>query len=253
MNEETTHFGLKQVPIAEKAGKVAEVFHSVAGSYDVMNDLMSLGTHRIMKQIAVEMTEVGPDDRVMDLAGGTGDLTAKLSQIVGSRGEVVLCDINYSMLSVGRDLLLDKGILGNVLFLQADAEKLPCPDNYFDAITIAFGLRNVTRKEAALKSMLRILKPGGRLVVLEFSHPENPLLKAAYNAFSNLWPGIGKLVTGDKESYQYLVDSIKVHPGQAELKDMFLDAGYVNCKYHNLLNGIVAIHTGKKKLEYGTP
>ena len=253
MSDETTHFGLKQVPIAEKAGKVAEVFHSVAGNYDVMNDLMSLGTHRIMKQIAVEMTAVGPGDRVMDLAGGTGDLTAKLSRIVGDEGEVILTDINYSMLSVGRDLLLDKGVMGNVSFLQADAENLPCPDNYFDAITIAFGLRNVSRKEAALESMLRILKPGGRLVVLEFSHPENPLLRTAYNAFSNLWPGIGKMVTGDKDSYQYLVDSIKVHPEQGKLKEMFVDAGYVNCKYHNLLNGIVAIHTGKKIFENARP
>lgn len=252
MKDETTHFGLKQVPISEKAAKVAEVFHSVAGNYDVMNDLMSLGTHRIMKQIAVEMTAVSPGDKVMDLAGGTGDLTAKLSRIVGDSGEVVLCDINYSMLTIGRDLLLDKGIMGNVSFLQADAENLPCPDNYFDAITIAFGLRNVTRKETALKSMLRILKPGGRLVVLEFSHPENPLLKTAYNAFSNLWPGVGKLITGDKESYQYLVDSIKVHPKQAELEEMFSNAGFVDCKYHNLLNGIVAIHTGQKKFEQGT-
>ena len=253
MNDETTHFGLKQVPIGEKAAKVAEVFHSVAGNYDVMNDLMSLGTHRIMKQFAVEMTAVGPGDRVMDLAGGTGDLTAKLSRIVGAKGEVVLCDINYSMLSTGRDLLLDKGIMGNVSFLQADAENLPCPDNHFDAITIAFGLRNVTRKDAALRSMLRILKPGGRLVVLEFSHPENPVLKTAYNAFSNLWPGIGKLVTGDKDSYQYLVDSIKVHPPQTELKNMFVEAGYIDSKYHNLLNGIVAIHTGKKKLRDDRP
>ena len=243
---ETTHFGRQQVPINEKAGKVAEVFHSVAERYDMMNDLMSLGSHRLMKQFAIEMTALKAGDKVMDLAGGTGDLSLKLAKVVGAKGEVVLCDINYSMLNIGRDRMLDHGYVQGVSFLQADAENLPCPENYFDAVTIAFGLRNVTRKERALESILRILKPGGRLVVLEFSHPKNPLLKSAYKTFSNLWPGIGKLMTGDRDSYQYLVDSIQAHPAQDVLKNMFVNAGFDSCRYHNLINGIAAIHIGKK-------
>jgi demethylmenaquinone methyltransferase/2-methoxy-6-polyprenyl-1,4-benzoquinol methylase len=182
----------------------------------------------------------------MDLAGGTGDLTEKLSQIVGASGQVTLCDINYSMLSNGRDRLLDRGISGNVDYLQANAEHLPFPTDHFAVVTMAFGLRNVTRKDVALADIHRVLKPGGRLVVLEFSTPVNPGLRRAYKAFSGLWPHFGKAITGDRDSYQYLVESIEMHPPQDELKDMFSQAGFENCAYHNLLNGIAAIHIGYK-------
>lgn len=246
MTEETTHFGRKQVPIAEKAARVAGVFHSVANRYDVMNDVMSLGSHRLMKQFAIQLTAARPGDKVMDLAGGTGDLTEKLSKIVGSTGQVTLCDINYSMLSRGRDRLLDNGISGNVDYLQANAECLPFSTDYFDVVTMAFGLRNVTRKETALLEILRVLKPGGRLVVLEFSKAINPGIDAAYKTFSRLWPRIGQALTGDYDSYQYLIESIEMHPDQETLKSLFNNAGFVECHYHNLLNGIAAIHIGNK-------
>jgi len=246
MTEETTHFGRKQVPIAEKAARVAGVFHSVANRYDVMNDVMSLGSHRLMKQFAIQLTAARPGDKVMDLAGGTGDLTEKLSKIVGSTGQVTLCDINYSMLSRGRDRLLDNGISGNVDYLQANAECLPFSTDYFDVVTMAFGLRNVTRKETALMEILRVLKPGGRLVVLEFSKAINPGIDAAYKTFSRLWPRIGQALTGDYDSYQYLIESIEMHPDQETLKTLFNNAGFVDCHYHNLLNGIAAIHIGNK-------
>jgi demethylmenaquinone methyltransferase / 2-methoxy-6-polyprenyl-1,4-benzoquinol methylase len=246
MTEETTHFGRKQVPIAEKAARVAGVFHSVANRYDVMNDVMSLGSHRLMKQFAIQLTAARPGDKVMDLAGGTGDLTEKLSKIVGSTGQVTLCDINYSMLSRGRDRLLDNGISGNVDYLQANAECLPFSTDYFDVVTMAFGLRNVTRKETALLEILRVLKPGGRLVVLEFSKAINPGIDAAYKTFSRLWPRIGQALTGDYDSYQYLIESIEMHPDQETLKTLFNNAGFVDCHYHNLLNGIAAIHIGNK-------
>lgn len=245
-DDETTHFGFKSVPIKEKAGKVAEVFHSVAGKYDLMNDVMSLGSHRLMKQFAVELTVARKGHVILDLAGGTGDLTKRLVPLVGDEGHVILCDINQSMLAQGRDRLLDDGIANNVTYLQADAEKLPMPDDTVNSITMAFGLRNVTRKEIALASMLRILKPGGRLVVLEFSQPENDLLKTAYDKFSGLWPKIGKTLTGDESSYRYLVESIKMHPDQETLKQMMQEAGFVKCEYHNILNGIAAIHVGRK-------
>jgi len=245
-DDETTHFGFKSVPIKEKAGKVAEVFHSVAGKYDLMNDVMSLGSHRLMKQFAVELTVARKGHVILDLAGGTGDLTKRLVPLVGDGGHVILCDINQSMLAQGRDRLLDEGIANNVTYLQADAEQLPMPDNTVNSITMAFGLRNVTRKEIALASMLRILKPGGRLVVLEFSQPKNDLLKNAYDKFSGLWPKIGKTLTGDESSYRYLVESIKMHPDQETLKQMMQNAGFVKCEYHNISNGIAAIHVGRK-------
>ena len=245
-DDEITHFGFKSVPIKEKAGKVAEVFHSVAGKYDLMNDVMSLGSHRLMKQFAVELTVARKGHVILDLAGGTGDLTKRLVPLVGEKGHVILCDINQSMLAQGRDRLLDDGITNNVTYLQADAEQLPMPDDTVNSITMAFGLRNVTRKEIALASMLRILKPGGRLVVLEFSQPENNLLKNAYDKFSGLWPKIGKTLTGDESSYRYLVESIKMHPDQETLKKMMQEAGFVKCEYHNILNGIAAIHVGRK-------
>lgn len=245
-DDEITHFGFKSVPIKEKAGKVAEVFHSVAGKYDLMNDVMSLGSHRLMKQFAVELTVARKGHVILDLAGGTGDLTKRLVPLVGEEGHVILCDINQSMLAQGRDRLLDDGITNNVTYLQADAEQLPMPDDTVNSITMAFGLRNVTRKEIALASMLRILKPGGRLVVLEFSQPENNLLMNAYDKFSGLWPKIGKTLTGDESSYRYLVESIKMHPDQETLKKMMQEAGFVKCEYHNILNGIAAIHVGRK-------
>ena len=245
-DDEITHFGFKSVPIKEKAGKVAEVFHSVAGKYDLMNDVMSLGSHRLMKQFAVELTVARKGHVILDLAGGTGDLTKRLVPLVGEEGHVILCDINQSMLAQGRDRLLDDGITNNVTYLQADAEQLPMPDDTVNSITMAFGLRNVTRKEIALASMLRILKPGGRLVVLEFSQPENNLLKNAYDKFSGLWPKIGKTLTGVESSYRYLVESIKMHPDQETLKKMMQEAGFVKCEYHNILNGIAAIHVGRK-------
>jgi demethylmenaquinone methyltransferase/2-methoxy-6-polyprenyl-1,4-benzoquinol methylase len=211
-----------------------------------MNDVMSLGSHRLMKQFAVELTVARKGHVILDLAGGTGDLTKRLVPLVGEEGHVILCDINQSMLAQGRDRLLDDGITNNVTYLQADAEQLPMPDDTVNSITMAFGLRNVTRKEIALASMLRILKPGGRLVVLEFSQPENNLLKNAYDKFSGLWPKIGKTLTGDESSYRYLVESIKMHPDQETLKKMMQEAGFVKCEYHNILNGIAAIHVGRK-------
>ena len=245
-HEETTHFGFRQIPTAEKVNRVADVFHSVADKYDLMNDLMSLGSHRLMKRFTVEMSAARSGHRILDLAGGTGDLTARFSGLVGPQGEVVLCDINRSMLSVGRDKLLDKGMAGNIRYVQADAEELPFPDNYFDCITIGFGLRNVTRKERALVSMTRTLRPGGRLLVLEFSTPQYQGLQTAYDLYSRLWPKVGEWVTGDKDSYQYLVESIRVHPDQESLKQMMEDAGLVNCEYYNLMGGIAAIHKGFK-------
>lgn len=245
MSQET-HFGFKTVPMEEKAGKVAGVFHSVASRYDLMNDLMSLGSHRLIKRFTIELTRARAGDRIMDLAGGTGDLTEKLSPLVGREGQVVLCDINESMLNMGRDRLHNKGIVSNVEFVLGDAERLPFSDNYFNAVTMAFGLRNVTRKEEALKSILRVLKPGGRLIILEFSTAVNPGIRRAYEAFSTLWPKVGELITGDKESYQYLVESIKMHPTQEQLAAMMTDAGFASVKYDNLLNGVVAIHQGAK-------
>jgi demethylmenaquinone methyltransferase/2-methoxy-6-polyprenyl-1,4-benzoquinol methylase len=245
--EPTTHFGYKNVPESEKAQKVAEVFHSVAAKYDLMNDLMSGGVHRLWKRFTIELSGVRHGNRVLDIAGGTGDLTRQFSRIVGPTGEVVLADINASMLKVGRDRLLDKGVAGNVKFVQADAEKLPFPDNHFDVVTIAFGLRNVTHKEDAIASMLRVLKPGGRLLVLEFSKPTNPLLSKAYDAYSfSLLPMMGKLITNDSESYRYLAESIRMHPDQETLKGMMATAGFERVTYHNMTGGIVALHRGIK-------
>lgn len=246
-NQNTTHFGYKTVPVGEKAGRVAEVFHSVAEKYDVMNDVMSLGVHRLWKKIAVEMVRARPGQRILDLAGGTGDLASKMAPLVSDSGEVVLGDINKSMLEVGRERLLDKGIAGNVRYAQMDAQALPFPDNYFDAITIAFGLRNVTHKEQALASMYRVLKPGGKALVLEFSKPVLPGLKPIYDAYSfQLLPRMGKLIADDEESYRYLAESIRMHPDQETLKVMMEDAGFDRCDYFNLSGGIVAVHRGYK-------
>ena len=245
--EKTTHFGFQDVPESQKADKVAEVFHSVAAKYDLMNDVLSGGLHRLWKRFTIELSGVRPGNRVLDIAGGTGDLTRKFSSLVGPSGEVVLADINDSMLKVGRDRLLDKGVAGNVQFVQADAEKLPFPDNHFDVVTIAFGLRNVTRKENALRSMLRVLKPGGRLLVLEFSKPGNPLLAKAYDTYSfSFMPLAGKLITNDADSYRYLAESIRMHPDQETLKGMMSEAGFERVTYHNMTGGIVALHRGIK-------
>ncbi len=245
--EPTTHFGYKSVPESQKAQKVAEVFHSVAAKYDLMNDLMSGGIHRLWKRFTIELSGARQGNRILDIAGGTGDLTRQFSRIVGPTGEVVLADINASMLKVGRDKLLDKGVAGNVRFVQADAEKLPFPDNYFDVVTIAFGLRNVTHKEDAIASMLRVLKPGGRLLVLEFSKPTNQLFSKAYDAYSfSLLPMMGKLITNDADSYRYLAESIRMHPDQETLKGMMETAGFERVTYHNLTGGIVALHRGIK-------
>ena len=247
MSDKTTHFGYKQVNVEEKAGKVAEVFHSVAGNYDLMNDLMSGGIHRLWKRVTIEMSGVRPGHHVLDIAGGTGDLAAKFSRIVGPEGTVVLADINDSMLKVGRDRLVDRGITDNVRFSQADAQYLPFPDNTFDVITIAFGLRNVTDKDMALRSMLRVLKPGGKLLVLEFSKPPNTLLSKIYDGYSfNILPKLGKLFANDADSYQYLAESIRMHPDQETLQGMMDNAGFANTDYHNMTGGIVALHRGVK-------
>ena len=245
--EPTTHFGYQSVPQSQKAQKVAEVFHSVAAKYDLMNDVLSGGLHRLWKRFTLELSGVRPGNRVLDIAGGTGDLARAFSRLVGPHGEVVLADINDSMLKVGRDKLLDCGVAGNVQFVQADAERLPFPDNHFDVVTIAFGLRNVTHKEDALRSMLRVLKPGGRLLVLEFSKPTNALMSKAYDAYSFAFmPLMGKLITNDSESYRYLAESIRMHPNQETLKSMMVDAGFDRVTYHNMTAGIVALHRGIK-------
>ncbi|WP_111642962.1 bifunctional demethylmenaquinone methyltransferase/2-methoxy-6-polyprenyl-1,4-benzoquinol methylase UbiE [Marinimicrobium alkaliphilum] len=246
-DKKTTDFGYEQVAVEEKAGRVAQVFHSVAAKYDLMNDLMSGGVHRLWKRFTIELSAVRPGQKVLDIAGGTGDLSYAFARKVGSEGLVVLADINASMLNVGRDRLTDRGIAGNIEFAQADAQYLPFPDNTFDVITIAFGLRNVTDKDLALSAMLRVLKPGGRLLVLEFSKPRNSLLEKAYDTYSfKVLPFMGKLVTNDADSYRYLAESIRMHPDQDTLKSMMESAGFVNVDYHNMTGGVVALHKGIK-------
>jgi len=244
---DTTHFGYEQVKTEEKASRVADVFHSVAAKYDIMNDIMSGGIHRIWKRFTIEVSGVRSGHKVLDIAGGTGDLTKKFSRIVGETGQVVLADINASMLNVGRDKLIDHGVAGNVLFTQADAQHLPFPDNTFDCISIAFGLRNVTDKDLAIRSMLRVLKPGGRLLILEFTQPDNPLVQKTYDAYSfKILPVMGKLIANDAESYRYLAESIRMHPDKDTLKSMLDDAGFSLSKYHLFTGGIVALHTAIK-------
>lgn len=245
--DEFTHFGYQQVRASEKAHRVAGVFNSVAGKYDLMNDLMSMGIHRLWKYITVELSAVRPGQCILDLAGGTGDLAAKFARLVGPEGTVVLADINNSMLSVGRDKLLDQGLVRNVHVTQLDAQYLPFPDNTFDCITIAFGLRNVTDKDLALRAMHRVLKPGGRLLVLEFSKPQLPLLGKLYDEYSfRVLPTLGQLVAGDAESYRYLAESIRMHPDQQTLKSMMMDVGFRQVNYTNMSGGIVALHKGIK-------
>lgn len=244
---ETTHFGYQKVAAEEKARKVAGVFDSVAGKYDLMNDLMSLGVHRLWKRFAVRLSGARSGERVLDLAGGTGDLTSRLLPRVGSKGMVVLSDINANMLAEGRRRLVDEGAVGNVAYVQADAERLPFPERSFDCIVIAFGLRNVTYKERALATMYAALKPGGRAVILEFSHPGAPGLKAAYDLYSfAVLPVLGRLVANDAASYRYLAESIRMHPDQESLLAMMASVGFERCQYYNLTGGIVAVHRGYK-------
>lgn len=247
MSEKTTHFGYETVDAKEKAGRVAGVFHSVADNYDLMNDLMSAGIHRLWKHTTIEMSGVRKGHKVLDIAGGTGDLAAKFSKIVGSEGSVVLADINESMLKVGRDRLIDRGITENVTFSQADAQYLPFPDNTFNIITIAFGLRNVTDKDMALRSMLRVLKPGGKLLILEFSKPTSSLLSKIYDTYSfNVLPRLGRVFANDSDSYKYLAESIRMHPDQSTLLQMLDSAGFENTDFHNMTGGVVALHRGIK-------
>jgi len=243
----TTHFGFKSVPKEQKVAMVADVFHSVAAKYDIMNDVMSMGIHRLWKRFTIDCSGVRPGQQVLDLAGGTGDITALFSKRVGPTGKVVLADINESMLNVGRDKLRDLGLVTNIEFVQANAEALPFADNSFDIVSIGFGLRNVTDKDAALRSIFRVLKPGGRLLVLEFSKPQSEILSKAYDLYSfRILPFMGQLIANDKESYQYLAESIRMHPDQETLKQMMQDAGFAEVSYHNLTGGIVALHRGYK-------
>lgn len=243
-------FGLRKVSPQEKRRLVGGVFERVANRYDIMNDLMSLGTHRIFKRMLVEMSGVRAGQKVLDLAGGTGDLSALFAPVVGPEGSVVLADINPAMMSVGRNRLLDGG-LSQVNFCQTCAESLPFATASFNCVVIGFGLRNFTDKEAALRELVRILVPDGVLLILEFSKPENPALETAYTAFQALWPGMGKLVAGDASSYQYLVESIRVHPNQQALKLMMEDAGFTQVEYHNFVGGIAAVHRGVRPCNEG--
>ncbi|MCG7991391.1 MAG: bifunctional demethylmenaquinone methyltransferase/2-methoxy-6-polyprenyl-1,4-benzoquinol methylase UbiE [Candidatus Thiodiazotropha lotti] len=246
-DEKTTHFGYQDVPVSEKAGRVRQVFDSVANKYDLMNDLMSFGIHRLWKRQTIEMSGVRQGQRVLDLAAGTGDLSARFSGLVGNEGEVVFSDINAAMLSQGRDRMIDEGRVANVRYVQADAQYLPFPDDHFDCVTIGFGLRNVTNKQLALNAIFRVVKPGGRLLVLEFSKPVLQPLQKVYDLYSfTLLPKIGKLVTQDEESYRYLAESIRMHPDQETLKGMLEHAGFERCDYFNLTGGVVAIHRGYK-------
>ncbi len=240
----TTHFGYQTVDEQDKVHKVAEVFHSVAAKYDVMNDLMSVGLHRLWKAFTIAQAGIRPGFKVLDIAGGTGDLAKAFSAKAGSTGEVWLTDINESMLRVGRDRLLNNGL--STPTLLCDAEKLPFPDNYFDRVSVAFGLRNMTHKEAALSEMRRVLKPGGKLLVLEFSKV-TPALQKPYDVYSfSVLPWLGQRIAGDADSYRYLAESIRMHPDQETLKTMMQEAGFGRVDYFNLTAGVAALHTGIK-------
>lgn len=244
MSDKTTHFGFQTVDEELKQKKVAEVFSSVAQKYDVMNDIMSFGLHRVWKHFTIQVSDVREGDRVLDVAGGTADLSLAFARKVGRSGQVWLTDINHAMLSRGRDRMIDKGFAMPVA--QCDAEKLPFPDDWFDCVTVAFGLRNMTHKDAALKEMNRVLKPGGKLLVLEFSKVAKPLEKV-YDWYSfNILPKMGSMVAGDPDSYRYLAESIRMHPGQEELKALMQQAGFGHVDYHNMSAGIVALHVGIK-------
>lgn len=242
-----THFGFSEVQTSEKQNLVGNVFRAVAQNYDLMNDAMSLGVHRAWKWFTIAQSGVKEGDKVLDLAAGSGDLSIKFANKVGELGNVLVTDINQAMLEQGRRRLADAGCAGNVDFCLVNAEQLPFADNSFDCISISFGLRNVTDKDLALKAMQRCLKPGGRALILEFSQPTNESFKQIYDAYSfNVIPKLGELLSNDRESYQYLVESIRRHPGQEELKQMMLDAGFDRVRYHNLTGGVVALHIGYK-------
>ena len=247
MSEESTHFGYKTIPAKDKASYVAGVFDSVANKYDIMNDIMSGGVHRIWKHITVEISRVKPGQKVLDVAGGTGDLAAKFAKRVGPSGHVVLSDINQSMLDIGRDRLIDKGLVKNISYVLADAQMLPFQDDSFDIVSIGFGLRNVTDKDRALISMRRVLRPGGKLLILEFSKPYSDLISKLYDEYSfKIIPKLGKLFANDEGSYKYLAESIRVHPDQETLKQMVQKAGLLNVEYINMSGGIAAVHMGIK-------
>ena len=242
-DEKTTHFGFREVPEGEKAQRVGEVFRSVAPSYDLMNDLMSLGLHRVWKRFALEMSGVRAGSKVLDVASGSGDLALAFAKRAGPTGEVWMTDINAAMLGVGRDKLIDAGIFAPLAL--CDAEKLPFRANSFDCVSVAFGLRNMTHKEQALAEMARVTRPGGRVIVLEFSRPWKPLA-GAYDAYSfNILPRLGKYVARDEAAYRYLAESIRMHPDQETLKGMMEQAGFESVEYHNLTAGVVALHVGR--------
>ncbi len=245
-DEQKTHFGFQQVPFTEKQGKVDAVFHSVAERYDLMNDVMSLGMHRLWKRWLMSLTGIRPGQTVLDLAGGTGDLTLLMSKQLQGSGKIILSDINESMLGIGRERVIDGGAMSSVDYVQADAQYLPFQNNQFDCITMAFGLRNVPHIQKALDNILPTLKPGGRLLVLEFSQPHQAIAPV-YDFYSfQFLPRMGEWVANDRASYQYLAESIRMHPNQETLKDMFMQAGFDHCDYHNLSAGIVAAHRGFK-------
>jgi demethylmenaquinone methyltransferase/2-methoxy-6-polyprenyl-1,4-benzoquinol methylase len=243
----TTDFGYQTIPLAEKTAQVAAVFYSVAAKYDLMNDLMSLGMHRLWKKFTIFLSQTQLGDKVLDVAGGSGDLAKAFSKRVGEKGKVTLLDINMAMLQIGRDRLIDAGLIDICQALQANAEALPFADDYFDCLSIAFGLRNIAHKTVALQSMYRVLKPGGRLLVLEFSRPVLGLLRTLYDRYSfDLLPKLGQWIANDAPSYQYLVESIRRHPNQNGLRSLILEAGFDQCEYYNLSGGIVALHRAWK-------
>ncbi len=245
-SKKTANFGYREVPFAEKQARVNDVFHSVARRYDVMNDFMSLGGHRLIKRFTLELSALRAGHAVLDLAGGTGDMSMRFAPVVGAEGRVVLADINGDMLRIGRDRIIDRGLAGNIDIVQLNGEQLPFADGSFDCVCIAFGLRNITDQARALAAMKRVLKPGGRVLILEFSRVRHPLFSRAYDAWSALWPGLGKLLVGDAASYRYLVESIRVHPDQETLLGMLTTAGFERCRYHDILNGVCAVHIGLK-------
>ncbi len=242
----TANFGYRKVPFAERQARVNEVFDSVARRYDLMNDLISLGSHRLVKRFTLQLSGLRPGHAVLDLAGGTGDMAMRLAPLTGPDGKVVLADINADMLRIARDRIIDRGLASSIDIVQLNGEQLPFAENSFDCVCIAYGLRNITDQPEALAAMNRVLKPGGRVLVLEFSRVNHPVLRGAYDAWSALWPAVGKLVTGDSSSYRYLVESIRVHPDQETLLAMLGEAGFEQCRYHNVIDGVCAIHVGYK-------
>ncbi len=245
--EKLIDFGYQQVPIEKKASLVASVFSSVAQKYDVMNDLMSMGVHRYWKQFALHMMDAKPGQKILDVAAGTADISRLAALYLKGEGEIYVTDINAAMLSVGRAKLIDAGLIENIFYTQADAEKIPFSAGFFDTVVIGFGLRNVTRKEDALRSFFRVLKPGGKLIILEFSKPILPILSKAYDRYSfSILPWLGKVIVQDEASYRYLAESIRQHPDQETLKNKMEEAGFEECEYFNLTGGIVALHLGYK-------